>query len=65
MFLNQLGLELSRIYDFWLNGSSGKWKWIKSGKEFTFTDWAPTYPLSMNDYDHLYVKCTSSITGAW
>ncbi len=36
---------------FWINGrrdSTGKFKWINSGNEFSFTNWRPGFPDSDN-----------------
>jgi hypothetical protein len=42
-FLGQFGAESNKLHGIWLNGHSdslGEWKWITSGKEFTYTNWA-------------------------
>ncbi|CAC5388321.1 MRC [Mytilus coruscus] len=46
--------------DFWLGGRDeveGHWKWVTSGKNFTYTDWHPGEPNDLNhdeDCLHLY-----------
>ncbi len=43
-------------YDIWLNvhkDSSGMWRWINSGKEFTSINWMKDYPKSDSGYDYL------------
>jgi hypothetical protein len=55
-FLGQLGSEGTNYKSFWVHSrkdSSGKWKWIRSGKE-VFSNWHPKYPKSNNDF-HLAI----------
>ncbi len=55
-YLGQLGLQSNRLTGMWLNGykdSSGKWKWVKSGKEMTYNNWASGYPKSDSGNDYL------------
>ncbi len=55
-FLGQLGFESNKLSIIWLNGhreSSGKWKWITSGKEFTYTNWADGYPSTISGWDYI------------
>ncbi|VDH97795.1 C-type lectin superfamily 17 member A [Mytilus galloprovincialis] len=45
---------------FWLGGKDeveGHWKWMTSGKDFTYTDWSPNEPNDLNhneDCLHLF-----------
>jgi hypothetical protein len=57
-FLGQLGLVSDHLQNFWLNArkdESGNWKWIKSDKEFTFTNWHKEYPLADIGCDYLFL----------
>ncbi len=52
-YLGQLGLQSNRLDYIWLNGrkdSSGRWKWINSGKEMTYNNWYITKRESGYDY---------------
>jgi hypothetical protein len=68
-FLGQLGLESNKLYYIWLNGrreSSGKWKWITSGKQFTYTNWDSRYPITNSGYDYIYISFYNSENfGKW
>jgi hypothetical protein len=58
-FLGQFDLESNRILDIWLNGhreSSGKWKWITSGKEFNYTNWADSQPKTNSGWDYIIMN---------
>ena len=35
--------------------SSGKFKWINSGNEFSFTNWYSDQPNNSSGYDYVYV----------
>jgi hypothetical protein len=51
-FLGQFGFESNKLVYIWLNAhreSSGKWKWITSGKEFTYTNWGKDFPQANSD----------------
>ncbi len=56
-FLGQFGFESNKLGYIWLNGhreSSGKWKWITSGKQFTYTNWADSRPTTNSGWDYIY-----------
>jgi len=63
-FLRQSGINFKQFYGFWINAernSSGKWKWLKSDKEFTFTNW-----YTISDYNYIVVNTYSTETfGKW
>jgi len=55
-FLRQTGIDFKQFYGFWINAernSSGKWKWLKSGKEITFTNWATSHPTTNSDRNNI------------
>jgi len=57
-FLGQFGGESNKLVVIWLNGhreSSGKWKWITSGKEFTYTNWGSGAPTAVGGNDYIYM----------
>jgi hypothetical protein len=68
-FLSRLGFESNQFLYFWINAerdSSGKWKWLKSDKEFTFTNWYTSNPYTNSDYNNIYVMTSSTETfGKW
>lgn len=67
-YLGHLGLKSNELNSFILNGrrdSSGIWKWVTSGKELTFNNWAPNYPSNANGYDYIYMHFFSSDLGKW
>jgi hypothetical protein len=68
-FLGQFGLESNELQRVWLNGhreSSGKWKWITSGKEFTYTNWGNGSPTISSGYDYIYTYFyNKDIIGKW
>jgi hypothetical protein len=58
-FLGQFGLESNKLYFIWLNGhreSSAKWKWITSGKEFTYTNWSKDEPQAKSGHQNIYMN---------
>jgi len=68
-FLKQSRIDFNYFAYFWINverNSSGKWKWLKSDKEFTFTNWATDNPVSNSDYNNIFVHTYSTETfGKW
>jgi len=76
-FLRQSGIDFNQLPYFWINAvrdSSGEWKWLKSGKKFTFTKWYADYPwkgymVNQNTlYDNNYVVVLTYSTekfGKW
>jgi len=68
-FLLQSGIDFYQFPNYWINAerdSSGKWKWLKSGKEFTFTNWNPGHPWTNSDYNNIFVRSYSTETfGKW
>ncbi len=59
-YLGQLGLQSNRLDGMWLNGhkdSSGKWKWINSGKEMTYNNWCSGCS-DVSGYDYLGMSTT-------
>jgi len=74
-FLHRSGVATYPFLWFWINGerdSSGRWKWLKSGKEFTFTNWITGYPDSKSDTssaysdrNNLYACTSASVFGKW
>jgi len=57
-FIRQSLIILSEFEYFWINAerdSSGKWKWLESNKEFTFTNWLTNYPVTNPDYDYIVI----------
>jgi hypothetical protein len=58
-YLGELGLQSNRLDYIWLNGykdSSGKWKWINSGKEMTYNNWYSGFPKNGSGYDYLLMS---------
>jgi Notch-like protein len=68
-FLGQFRIESNELYYIWLNGhreSSGKWKWITSGKEFTYTNWGSENPKTNSSRDYIYISFYGHDTfGKW
>jgi hypothetical protein len=67
-FLGQFGGESNKLVIIWLNGhreSSGKWKWITSGKEFTYTNWAGSYPTTISGWDYIIMDFNNNNFGKW
>jgi hypothetical protein len=67
-FLGQFGLESFKLKYIWLNGrreSSGKWKWITSGKQFTYTNWADSRPTTNSGYDYILMYFYDYTFGKW
>ncbi len=61
LFFGQLGSQIINMRGFWCNGkrdSSGKFKWMRSGKEITYTNWYSGYPQS-GQYDFIAVELRS------
>jgi hypothetical protein len=53
-FLGESGFKSAELLLIWLNGrreSSAKLKWITSGKEFTYINWAKDEPQAKSGYD--------------
>ena len=69
LFLGQLGYADNHFEYFWLNAhrnSSGKWKWLRSGNDITFTKWYDSsYPVGSSGYDYIYVHSYQSYIGKW
>jgi hypothetical protein len=66
-YLGGLGLESNNLVSFWLNGSkdlAGKWRWLSSGNEFTYTNWFENNPKKDN-YDHLAMDFSEDYLGKW
>jgi hypothetical protein len=62
-FWFHLGFETNRLNNVWLNAkrdSSGKYKWLASGKEFTPTNWGKDYPKTDSGYDYINIFLNSS-----
>jgi hypothetical protein len=58
-YVGQLGLQSNRLGYIWLNvhkDSSGKWKWINSGKEMTYNYWYSGNPVSYSGFDYLLIE---------
>jgi len=69
-FLRQTGIDFKNTFKFfWINAernSSGKWKWLKSDNEFTFTNWYTNNPVTNSDSNYIYVSTYSTETfGKW
>jgi hypothetical protein len=66
-YLGGLGLESSNLVSFWLNGAKdtfGKWRWLSSGNEFTYTNWFQNNPKRDN-YNHLAIDFYQDNLGKW
>jgi hypothetical protein len=67
-FLGQFGIESNKLHKIWLNGhreSSGKWRWITSGKQITYTNWADSQPEAKIGYDYITIKSNEYKFGEW
>jgi hypothetical protein len=68
-YFGQLGFESKIIIShFWINAhkdSSGKWKWITSGKEISYTNWATNNPSSESGKDYIFIKFYNEDLGKW
>jgi hypothetical protein len=68
-FLGQLGFQSHKFDFIWLNGhreSSGKWKWITSGKQFTYTNWADSRPTTNSGQDYIFTSFYDQVSfGKW
>jgi hypothetical protein len=67
-YVSQLGLESNRVDWFWLNAqreSNGNWKWITSGKEFTYTNWMADNPKADSGIYYTIFPSQSSNFGKW
>jgi hypothetical protein len=67
-FSGQFGLQSDRLGYILVNGhreSSGKWKWITSGKEFTFTNWADGHPKTNSSNDYIFINFYNKDFGKW
>ncbi len=68
-FFGQFGFETTKLVGMCLNAyrePSGKWKWLKSGKQFTYTNWAANHPSTDNDYNYIYIGFnTKENFGKW
>jgi len=62
-FLRQSGIDFLQFTSFWINAErnyTGKWKWLKSGKEFTFTNWQTSNPYTNSDFNYITVFINST-----
>ncbi len=68
-YLDQLGFETSSPVWFWLNAqrdSSGIWKWMGSGTDLAFTNWATDHPKSDKSFNYLIMKLSKNEdSGKW
>ncbi len=76
-FMREIGEPLyvnaltDRLNAFWINGhrdSSGKFKWINSGKEFTYTNWDTEFnePKYNGGYDYVVASVWNNhLFGKW
>jgi len=67
-FLSRIDLRSYFFQGFWLNGKRSSdtdtWKWLKSGKEFTFTNYYTDFLYFLSEYDHIIAMAhTSDIFG--
>jgi hypothetical protein len=62
-FMMEIGEPFSNtLYNFWINGrrdSSGKFMWINSGNEFSYTNWHSKEPVNITGEDYVFVSVWS------
>jgi len=62
-FLGQLGLEGFKMSYFWINAKRdtwGKFRWLSTGEELTFTNWLTSNPHADTGYDYVGISAHES-----